>query len=372
MGYLWNGAPTLLLTTTGPQERRAPHVGADLRPRRRRLPGGRVDGRRAAAPVVVPQPHREPRRRDPGEGRPHPGDARAPRPTRRSRGSGRSSPSVWPNYDVYQTRTDREIPVVVLSPSMTVGRRRPPLTWAERAADRSPAVQRSRARQIEQAQADRRRRPPPDRRTRRRVHDAGAGEGGRRRAPDLLPALRGQGPAAARGLRGPDRRELRRLRGGGARRCRIRSRGCTSTSPRPCGGRQRRRATASAPLRHRRALAAPPAVPGGDGRTPRSTSPTWSQRQLEARGRARGCSRSSDPQRDAWFVTKLVMARVPPLRVRRRARPMRPTSARNSGRSASGPRRNERTAHTAPVRRRPHDAVSRRRPSRSPTRSTCC
>jgi deazaflavin-dependent oxidoreductase (nitroreductase family) len=24
---------------------------------------------------------------------------------------------VWPNYDVYQTRTDREIPIVVLSPS---------------------------------------------------------------------------------------------------------------------------------------------------------------------------------------------------------------------------------------------------------------
>jgi deazaflavin-dependent oxidoreductase (nitroreductase family) len=24
---------------------------------------------------------------------------------------------VWPNYDVYQTRTDRQIPVVVLSPS---------------------------------------------------------------------------------------------------------------------------------------------------------------------------------------------------------------------------------------------------------------
>jgi hypothetical protein len=24
---------------------------------------------------------------------------------------------VWPNYDVYQTRTDRTIPVVVLSPS---------------------------------------------------------------------------------------------------------------------------------------------------------------------------------------------------------------------------------------------------------------
>jgi len=24
---------------------------------------------------------------------------------------------VWPNYDVYQTRTDRAIPVVVLSPT---------------------------------------------------------------------------------------------------------------------------------------------------------------------------------------------------------------------------------------------------------------
>jgi deazaflavin-dependent oxidoreductase (nitroreductase family) len=24
---------------------------------------------------------------------------------------------VWPNYDVYQSRTDREIPVVVLSPT---------------------------------------------------------------------------------------------------------------------------------------------------------------------------------------------------------------------------------------------------------------
>ena len=24
---------------------------------------------------------------------------------------------VWPNYDVYQSRTDREIPVVVLTPA---------------------------------------------------------------------------------------------------------------------------------------------------------------------------------------------------------------------------------------------------------------
>ena len=38
VGYVWNGAPTLLLTTTGRKQRRAPDRAADLRPRRRRLP----------------------------------------------------------------------------------------------------------------------------------------------------------------------------------------------------------------------------------------------------------------------------------------------------------------------------------------------
>ena len=117
VGYLWNGVPTLLLTTTGRTQRGAAHLGADLRPRRRRLPRGRVDGRRADST--------------------RPGTSTSPRtPPPRSRCNGERIPvtahtasedekprlwqivtEVWPNYDVYQTRTDRVIPVVVLSPS---------------------------------------------------------------------------------------------------------------------------------------------------------------------------------------------------------------------------------------------------------------
>ena len=67
-------------------------------------------------PVVVPQPHREPDRRDPGEGRPHPGDARTASDDEKPR-LWQIVTEVWPNYDVYQTRTDRAIPVVVLSPT---------------------------------------------------------------------------------------------------------------------------------------------------------------------------------------------------------------------------------------------------------------
>ncbi len=55
---------------------------------------------------------------------------------------------------MYQTRTDRVIPLVVLSTSMTADAVTPAaVSWAERVADRSETVQRSRARQIEQAHA---------------------------------------------------------------------------------------------------------------------------------------------------------------------------------------------------------------------------
>ena len=89
VGYLWNGVPTLLLTTTG---RRSGE------PRTSALIFGRdgddylVVASMGGAPStpLVPQPHREPRRRDPGQGRAHPGRRRTPRPTRRSRASGRS------------------------------------------------------------------------------------------------------------------------------------------------------------------------------------------------------------------------------------------------------------------------------------------
>ena len=59
---------------------------------------------------------------------------------------------VWPNYDVYQTAHRPGDPgrrVVALVSNATAST----LPWAERAADRSPAVQRSRARQMEQAKA---------------------------------------------------------------------------------------------------------------------------------------------------------------------------------------------------------------------------
>ncbi|MGH3250034.1 MAG: nitroreductase family deazaflavin-dependent oxidoreductase [Trebonia sp.] len=116
VGYWWNGVPTLLLTTIGrksgqPRTRalifgqdgddylvvasmggapRHPHwyhnlaasPEADIQVRARRLP---VTARTA---------------RYPGE---------------RAR-LWQTMAGIWPNYDAYQARTDREIPVVVLSP----------------------------------------------------------------------------------------------------------------------------------------------------------------------------------------------------------------------------------------------------------------
>jgi deazaflavin-dependent oxidoreductase (nitroreductase family) len=116
VGYLWNDAPILLLTTTGRRSRElrtsalifgrdgddylvvasmggaprhpswylniAEHPAAEIQVRGDRIP---VLGRTAS-------------------------DDEKPR-------LWRIMTDVWPNYDVYQTRTDRTIPVVVLSPS---------------------------------------------------------------------------------------------------------------------------------------------------------------------------------------------------------------------------------------------------------------
>ena len=68
VGYLWNGVPTLLLDATGRHSGDRSHLRADLRPRRRRLPRRRVDGRSSQAPGLVPQPAGQPGGRDPGEG----------------------------------------------------------------------------------------------------------------------------------------------------------------------------------------------------------------------------------------------------------------------------------------------------------------
>ena len=116
-GHEWKpGVPTLLLTTTGNKSGlRAPYR-ADLRPRRRLVPGRRL--RTAARPgtrpgIATSTPTRT-------------CTSRSARGVRRDRAHrdrderDRLWPlvtAVWPAYDDYQARTDRQIPVVVLTPA---------------------------------------------------------------------------------------------------------------------------------------------------------------------------------------------------------------------------------------------------------------
>jgi deazaflavin-dependent oxidoreductase (nitroreductase family) len=116
VGYLWNGAPILLLTTTG---RRSGE------PRTSAL----IFGRDGDDYLVVASMGGAPR---------HPSwyhnltahreaevQVRAERIPVVARTASDDEKArlwqvmteVWPNYDVYQTRTERSIPVVVLSPS---------------------------------------------------------------------------------------------------------------------------------------------------------------------------------------------------------------------------------------------------------------
>jgi deazaflavin-dependent oxidoreductase (nitroreductase family) len=116
VGYLWNGAPTLLLTSTGRRsgERRTSALifgrhehdflvvasmgGAPRHPswylNLAANPGAEIQVRADRIPVVARTAS----------------DDEKP-------GLWRIMTEVWPNYDVYQSRTDRTIPVVVLSPS---------------------------------------------------------------------------------------------------------------------------------------------------------------------------------------------------------------------------------------------------------------
>ena len=115
VGYVWNGAPTLLLTTTGRKS------GA---PRTTPL----IFGRDGDDLLVVASVGGSPK---------HPAwylnlqsDPRASVQVKAERFDVEAHPAsaddkprlwkivneVWPNYDVYQSRTDRVIPVVVLTP----------------------------------------------------------------------------------------------------------------------------------------------------------------------------------------------------------------------------------------------------------------
>jgi hypothetical protein len=97
----------------GPQERGGTDDAAHLRERRRPLRDRRVEGRRARASRLVPEPEEGPERRAAGDRR------RVPCASRTAEGEERERlwqlvNQQWPDYDSYQTKTDREIPVVVL------------------------------------------------------------------------------------------------------------------------------------------------------------------------------------------------------------------------------------------------------------------
>lgn len=116
VGYLWNGVPTLLLTVTG---RRTGE------PRTSALIFGRdgddylVVASMGGAPMhpkwylnLRDNPSAEIQVRDQIIAV----RARTAAPDEKPR-LWRIMTDVWPNYDAYQARTEREIPVVVLSPS---------------------------------------------------------------------------------------------------------------------------------------------------------------------------------------------------------------------------------------------------------------
>jgi deazaflavin-dependent oxidoreductase (nitroreductase family) len=115
VGYLWNGAPTLLLTTRG---------RSSGQPRTSALIFGRdgddylVVASMGGAPQH-PMWYRnllaDPRAEIQVKGQRLAVDARTAEETEKAR-LWDIMVGVWPNYDVYQTRTERVIPVVVLTP----------------------------------------------------------------------------------------------------------------------------------------------------------------------------------------------------------------------------------------------------------------
>jgi deazaflavin-dependent oxidoreductase (nitroreductase family) len=116
VGYLWNGAPCLILTTTGRTS------GA---PRKVPLIYGRDGGRylvvasKGGAPEH-PAWYRNLAARPDVEVQVRGDRFRATARAAQGEERARLWPimtAVWPNYDVYVTRTDREIPLVVLEPA---------------------------------------------------------------------------------------------------------------------------------------------------------------------------------------------------------------------------------------------------------------
>jgi deazaflavin-dependent oxidoreductase (nitroreductase family) len=115
VGYLWNGAPTLLLTTTG---------RSSGRPRTSALIFGRDgDDHLVVASMGGAPDHPQWYKNLLAEPRAEIQVKAEHRPVVARTASAGEKPrlwavmrEVWPNYDVYQSRTGRAIPVVVLSP----------------------------------------------------------------------------------------------------------------------------------------------------------------------------------------------------------------------------------------------------------------
>jgi deazaflavin-dependent oxidoreductase (nitroreductase family) len=116
VGYLWNGVPTLLLTMTGRKSGQ---------PRTRAL----IFGQDGADYLVVASMGGAPRHPQwylnltaAPEAEIQVRASRLPVTARTAQAPAERArlwtimAGIWPNYDVYQARTDREIPVVVLSP----------------------------------------------------------------------------------------------------------------------------------------------------------------------------------------------------------------------------------------------------------------
>ncbi|GGV41194.1 nitroreductase [Actinomadura cremea] len=115
VGYLWNGVPTLLLTTTG-RKSGQPRTSAMIFAR----DGGDylVVASMGGAPQH-PQWYRNleaaPEAEIQVRAEHLPVTARTASDDERPR-LWRIVTELWPNYDVYQSRTERRIPIVVLSP----------------------------------------------------------------------------------------------------------------------------------------------------------------------------------------------------------------------------------------------------------------
>ena len=111
---MFAGAPLLLLTTTGAKSGSAAGSSARLHDRQWPPGGDRLQGWRADASRLVPQPARQPG----GHGRSRHGDLSRARHDRQRERNDSGSSTRWrrqmPNFAEYQRNTTRKLPVIVL------------------------------------------------------------------------------------------------------------------------------------------------------------------------------------------------------------------------------------------------------------------